>query len=331
MTSPAVPLPSLTVLDADVHGALAVFPLLRPEPGALEYLSLVEGLGGGVAVKELPEGASVNDLLVVNPLDVPVLCFEGEQVAGAQQDRTFDVSVLVAPGSELRVPVSCVERGRWDGSRHGEGFTAAGDAAYPDLRRRKATRMAEAALRGAPMRASQAEVWQEVAAKQRRLATPSATGALRDAFEGHRAALGAHVAAVSRREGQVGALVAIGGRFTVLDAVGRADVWAALHGALVQGYALDAVDAGAARAGTAPDRDAAREWLDATLRATWAPAPAVGMGRQLALRSAARVGTGLDCDGELVQLSAFPGEDGPAADGRRGGPARVLRPSRRGR
>src|SRR4051794_2005947 len=128
---------SFRVLDPDVVGSLAVFPLVAESPPALRYLPFATASARGAAVKELSSGASVNDLLVVNPLDIPVLLYEGEEVLGAQQNRTFDTSVLVAARSELRVPVSCVEHGRWDGERHGEAFTPAPQAAYPAMRKLK--------------------------------------------------------------------------------------------------------------------------------------------------------------------------------------------------
>src|SRR3954466_9328288 len=109
--APAAPAPRpppaepLRVGAPDVHGALAVFPLFGPPP-RLEYLSFAQGAVLGVSIKELETMASVNDLLVVNPLDKPVLLYEGEEVLGAQQNRTFDVSVLVAARSQLQVPVS---------------------------------------------------------------------------------------------------------------------------------------------------------------------------------------------------------------------------------
>lgn len=107
----------LRVGAPDVHGPLAVCPLFGPPP-ALEYVAFADGCARGLVVKELDGGASVNDLMVVNPTDVAVLLYEGEEVLGAQQNRTFDVSVLVPAGASVRVPVSCVEHGRWDGSRH---------------------------------------------------------------------------------------------------------------------------------------------------------------------------------------------------------------------
>src|SRR4051812_4146314 len=93
---------SLRAGAPDVRGPLAVFPLFGPPP-RFEY-------GHGTAViKELDGRASVNDLMVLNPGAVPVLLYAGEEVQGAQQNRTFDLSVLVPAGVGLRVPVSCVE------------------------------------------------------------------------------------------------------------------------------------------------------------------------------------------------------------------------------
>jgi hypothetical protein len=90
----------LRVGEPDVHGALAVFPLFGPPP-VTEYVAFADGVARGVVVKELDGGASVNDLVVLNPTDVNVLLYEGEEVLGAQQNRTFDVSVLVPAGISL--------------------------------------------------------------------------------------------------------------------------------------------------------------------------------------------------------------------------------------
>jgi hypothetical protein len=135
----------------DVRGPLAVFPVFGPAP------RLAYGHGTAV-VKELQDGASVNDLLVVNPGPLPVLLYEGEEVLGAQQNRTFDVSVLVPAGVSLHVPVSCVEGGRWDGGRHAEPFRQAPQAAYPTLRAMKQRVAAERVAAGEPPRASQRAV-----------------------------------------------------------------------------------------------------------------------------------------------------------------------------
>ena len=84
----------LTLGSPQLAGPLAVFPLFGPEP-RLTYRSFAQATALGALVKELDEGASVNDLTLANPTDLPLLVYEGEEVLGAQQNRTFDVSVLL--------------------------------------------------------------------------------------------------------------------------------------------------------------------------------------------------------------------------------------------
>ena len=108
-----------TIGEPQVVGPLAVFPVFGPDP-LLDYCTFAQATELGALARELDGGASVRSLVVENPTDLPLLVYEGEEVLGAQQNRTFDDSVLVAAGAKLDVPVSCVEAGRWDGTRHAE-------------------------------------------------------------------------------------------------------------------------------------------------------------------------------------------------------------------
>jgi hypothetical protein len=151
-------------------------------------------------------------------------------VLGAQQNRTFDVSVLVAPRSDLRVPASCVEAGRWDSARQAETFAPGPQAAYPALRRIKNRQAREAASVGLEARADQGAVWADVAARSAALDVDSETGAMHDVFEGRREGLLALTSRVGLHPDPVGAHVAIGGAFEVLDHVSLPQVFASLHG-----------------------------------------------------------------------------------------------------
>ena len=285
---------TLRVGAPDVRGPLAVFPVYGPAP-RLEY-------GRGTAVvKELAEGASVNDLLVVNPGPLGVLLYEGEEVLGAQQNRTFDVSVLVPAGAAVRVPVSCVEGGRWDGSRHDEPFRAAPQAAYPALRAMKQRAAAERVAAGEAPRALQHAVWEEVAAKSARMGTPSPTAAMHDIFAGSHDRLAD--LQVPLHEGQTGALVAIGGRFTVLDCVSRPDVFADLLPPLARGYALDALEGAKA---AAPSVEDASAFLGDVVTSRLSHHDGIGAGRDVRFSSRGVRGSGLVAgEEELVALTAF--------------------------
>jgi len=316
----------LRVGSPDVVGPLTVYPLFGPEP-RLDYLAFSAGAARGVRVHELSGGASVNDLSVVNPLELGVLLYDGEEVLGAQQNRTFDVSVLVPAGAKLDVPVSCVEHGRWDGSRHGEAFAPAPQAAYPELRRMKAARVREQAAAGLEARAAQSEVWEEVASKHDRVGTQSDTGAMHDLFEQRRGQLGELRAGIASHEGQVGMLAAVGGRFSVLDHASRPEVFTFLQEPLIQGYALDALEA------TAPDPPSVEE-ADALMKRIFEQrlfeSDGIGLGRAGRFAGDGVAGAALLCGDELIQLTAFPDESreggGSQAAARR---VRIRRPSRR--
>jgi hypothetical protein len=310
----------LRIGPADHYAPLAVFPLFGA-PCALEYRSFAQARAHGVTIRELAGGASVNDLEVLNPTDMPVLLYEGEEVLGAQQNRTFDVSVLVPAGAALKVPVSCVEHGRWDGSRHAERFRPAPQAAYPSLRRMK-NRVASARVSaGLDARAEQGGVWDEVARKSARLHAVSPTGAMHDIFEGRRDQLDEFTAAMPLHDGQTGALVTLGGTISVLDHVSRPEVFATLHAPLVHGYALDAIEATDA---PSPSLEDAQAFLGRVLTARLSHHDGIGLGSDVRLSERRISGAGLVAGEELVQLTVF-GEDGHAGAGQ----TRIRRPSRR--
>ncbi len=312
--------------DPDVHGPLTVFPVFGPAP-QLEYVSFAQAHGLGVTVKELDGGAQVNNLLVINPTNTPVLLFEGEEVLGAQQNRTFDTSVLVPARSQLQVPVSCVEAGRWDGGRATERFQPAPQAAYPELRRLKNQAVRQSVALGNEARADQGAVWAEVAARGHSMpAAPAPTGAMHDVFENSRGRLHEFCGAVRLHDGQIGALAAIGGKLTVLDHVSRPDVFAVLHGPLVQGYALDALGVGDE---TASMLDHADAFLEHLMTARLTEHDGIGLGRDVRFTAPGVGGAGLVAGDELVQLSAFAEDDDPRNLDPAHPATRIRRPSRR--
>lgn len=319
---------SLTVEEPDMVGPLAVFPIITDHAGSLEYVSFADGAARGVTVKELDGQADVNALVVCNPLDVAVLLYEGEEVLGAQQNRTLDVSTLVAPGKSLKLPVTCVEAGRWQHERHSEDFVVAPQAAHPELRRRKNEQVrAEMAAAREP-RADQQKVWEEVAATAARHGVASGTGAMHDVFERHRATLDEAAERVPMHCSQVGMLAAMAGRFVVLDYVSDVEAFASLQARLVQGYALDALDLGDCSP-AAPSLQDARDFVALMLRATPARVPARGLGENLSFAFGALAGTGLAHVGEAAAITAFATSGHGAGQGRQQAAAGVARSSER--
>src|ERR1039458_9169812 len=113
-------------------GPLSLYPIFGGEP-RLPYRSLSQAVKHGAVIREVDEHGSVNDVLICNASDQPVLLYEGELIYGARQNRTIDAPVLVPAGVELSAPVSCIEQGRWDAGQHAGHFVAAPHAADPGL------------------------------------------------------------------------------------------------------------------------------------------------------------------------------------------------------
>ena len=293
--------------EPQVAGPLAVFPVFGP-PALLNYRAFTQAVELGALAKELDSGAAVSRLLVTNPTDLPLLIYEGEEVLGAQQNRLFDSSVLVPAGERLELEVSCVEQGRWDHRRHREPMRPSPQAADPSLRRRKRQAIEHCG------HADQGEVWASVAGRLADHEVASASAAMSDLYEGRRCDLGQLSGVVHHVEGQIGAIACVAGAPVALDLVSRPEVFAALLGPLAQGYALDALGAREAVARTAP----AVDFLHSALAAVRLERPTPGSGTAFSARDSVLVGAGLEHEGELVQLSAFPAQS-----------IRIARPSRR--
>ena len=312
----------LSIGEPQVAGALAVFPIFGTDPRLL-YRAFAHASELGAFVKELDEDASVGDLLVENPTDQPLLVYEGEEVLGAQQNRTFDGSTLVPAGARVELPVSCVEEGRWDGRRFDERMVPSPQAADPSMRRAKRESANLSAARGQEARADQGLVWNAVGERLDANAVASDSAALNDVYEDLSDELDDLVAGVRHEHGQIGAVAQVGGRPVVLDLVSRQDVFASLLPRLARGYALDArrVAAGG------QDPDAAASFLSAALHAPRSPQPTPGLGHSFGIVAPELAGSGLKFEDELIQLSVFPfdreahqGEDVAS---------RIARPSRR--
>ena len=101
----------------------------------------------------------------------------------------------------------------------------------------------------------------------------------------------------------------------MLDHVSRPDAFAALHGPLVQGYALDALEAATDGAPpAAPSLDEARAFVAALAGTRVTQHDGIGLGRDARFTGAGVAGAGLVAGDELVQLTAFA--DGAGRVGR---------------
>jgi len=160
---------ALHVLPPITHGNLTIFPVVGgTDYDTSRFLTLDEGVREGTVVvteqgsqqglirRGQPvnrhSGAEVNELVLINNSDRPLLLLAGEIVTGGKQDRVIGADRLVPPKSEpIDLSVFCVEPGRWVG--HSMQFGS------------MKSQMAQPSVRVPAMAAkNQEEVWNQVAA-----------------------------------------------------------------------------------------------------------------------------------------------------------------------
>ena len=263
---------------------------LAAEAAALNLIEIAE-VGGG----------DVPNVAIHNKSELPVLLVDGEHLEGAKQNRIINVSALIAERSRTILPVSCVEQGRW-GYTGDAGFAPSKDHAYARLRRMQAEASVTAARAGRERRPGQGEVWAEVSSKHAEMGVRSSTGAMRDSYEGHRAALHAIEQAFAQPEpGQTGVLACIGGEPVVLDAFDSPDTLNKMWKRLISGYAMDALQAPAVK--VAPG--VAEEFIAQGRGGEFSIHDPVGIGTDVVVTSSAVVGNALAWQNGVVHLSLF--------------------------
>jgi len=285
-------LPEARVGDPIRHEALTVFPLFTEGDGAVDYLLADEAIAAGaVTVEEVGESGSVPDLLVENKGDCRVLFIEGEELRGAKQNRVLNTSVLVAARSRTKIPVSCVEQGRW--RYRSRQFGYGGSHSSSKLRHILKRSVTRSTREGEGHGSDQGEVWREVGRQMASLGSWSETMAMSDAYDSHRPRLVEFQERLGYVEGATGLAVAVGKAVVAVDLFDKPATCRKAWGRLLTGVVMDALEAkpedGAAGA-------AAVEALLKRLRAApWRQAPAVGEGEEYR-----RAWQGRSTDGRLV-------------------------------
>lgn len=304
-----------------VRENLTLFPLTASQPGeAAGYLLLDEALAAGVLeVGEVSEAGSVNTILVKNTGDQPVLILDGEELVGAKQNRMVNATTLVPPRTEIKMGVSCVERGRW--SYTAERFEQSAVFGYSTLRSQKAAQVSESLRFDLGFQADQGALWAEIDRKHARMGSRSDTDALHDAYRDRQADLQRYLAGLEPQPGQTGVACFINGRFACLDLFDAPETLAKVWTKLITSYAMDALEN--RKEEKEDDVPNLETVLNAARAGQWRSYPSAGRGTDVRVRAAGVVGAGLVDDGRLVHLSLF----GPPADEGAGEQMRISRPS----
>ncbi len=244
---------------------IVIFPITNGEECSVNYITLAEALKGRfLAVTEVSQGGSVPELKVTNSAEIPVLLLDGEELAGAKQNRVLNTTVLVPEKQAIVIPVSCTEQGRWAYAT--PTFYDSGTVMARSIRARKSQSVSESLASSASFRSDQSEVWDGISELQEAAGASSPTTAMRDVFESRRESLDEAIEAFPLEPDQIGILVVINGSTAGFDLVSTPSAYAHLHGKLIKSYVMDTL-VGKKKPGT-DTKAAARSAQDFIRRAT---------------------------------------------------------------
>lgn len=282
---------------------MSAVPLFASNGNGLFYLTLREALdGGALVISEVSSGGSVPELKVVNKGDVGVLLLDGEELMGAKQNRVLNTTILVRAHSEMLVPVSCTEAGRWEYSS--ARFSESGHIMANKLRNVKHRSVSRNLESSRSYRSDQGEVWENIEklADEARVSSP--TRAMRDVHESMDKQIDEYLAHFPWQAGQRGTLVSINGRVAGLDLLSMDAAYGKLHPKLVKSYVIDAALAMSKdENGTVLDR--AKAFLADALACGEKSYKSAGEGQDLRFEGKGVVGSALVCEGTVLHAAFF--------------------------
>jgi hypothetical protein len=280
------------------HKRLRVIPLRLRNTSDLEYETLDESSAALVTVEECSLSGSVPELRVRNRAKKRVFIPDGSTLIGAKQNRVVNLSVMLAPESVTVIPVSCVERGRWQFlSPH----FAHGASADSPLRAKMCAGTTKSLERTGKVHVDQEAVWDHVETMLGRAGAYSPTHAYHALYENWHQELADYEARLCVPDEACGVAVAIDGQLEAVDLFDKPSTLHKLWPRLVRSYTVAALCPEAPRS-TKTD---VKDFMECVFSSSGASYVPVGVGTTVRLANTDAVGAALVCDDQLVHLSAF--------------------------
>ncbi|HXG31088.1 MAG TPA: DUF6569 family protein [Thermodesulfobacteriota bacterium] len=279
-----------------VHENLTIIPIVSSNGRGPLFLTLAKAIEDKlVEVREKEIVATVSEVVLINKSKEHVLIIDGDHLIGAKQNRVVNKTIIVPPRSQIVIPVSCTEQGRWHFVS--ENFIR-GQYSAPSAIRRILKEKKEA----------QVEVWREVWERLDTLGVHSDTSSLAEAFCKIDPKVEESKKAFSPLPSQVGFMVFQYGGFKGLDILGNPSLFSQLYDGLIGGYVIDAVcskDGKERKKAKALTRDGIIKHI---LEAEARPAEAIGVEERTSIMSDRVIGEYVGFQGKPVHLSVFPKE-----------------------
>lgn len=294
-------LPSITIGEPQTHANMAVYPLhISKEAAERRYHTLDEAAANDTfVIREVSDGGTVPTLTVENKGTLPLLMVVGEELIGAKQNRVLNTTLLVPAESELQIPVSCVEQGRW--AYTSRAFSVSPTPSHSRLRSQQVKSVTTNLRNDRAFMADQGAVWGEVSRKIRSHRSISTTRALHDVYDQTQTDVEEYLNAFSVPEAE-GIMIAINGELVGADLFDHPQTLQQLHPKLIRSYALDAVEQ---RDESSPKTADTSVFIQAVQDAKRETYDSVGLGKDVRLSSEVVTGSSLLWENHAVHTTWF--------------------------
>lgn len=173
---------------------LTVVPILSDTNTPFDVLDLKEGLKMGLVKIEECDNSNIEQVKLKNNSISPLILLDGEEIAGSLQNRIISQTMIIAPKSEIKIPVNCSEKGR---NTYKSEFHYSNYMANSNTRRKKVYNKNK--LR-------QNVVWSSIDDLEKDKNTCSKTNALRDSYEKNKYDIDSYLKHFKMENNQIGVI-----------------------------------------------------------------------------------------------------------------------------
>ena len=251
-------------------------------------------------ILEISERSSVPELKLLDLSVFNLLLLDGEELQYAKHNRVLNTTILVHGKSEVTIPVSCTEQGRW-GNVSVE-FADTENIMISKTRVSEMDRVHESLKYEGGHCSGQDKVSEDISELQMKHNSCSATSEMRNVYEDRKADLDEYLDAFPHIEGQCGMIMGLGDSIAGFEYLSCQEGFSEVYPQLVESYAMDALVQNNSGSNLELPLENAHKFLNQILTSNTESFPSTSAGTDICLESEHLVGSALVVEEELGSL-----------------------------
>ncbi len=299
-------LSSLKFGEVQTTENLSIVPIFQVNGKTLPFISLDNGVKKGyVEIQEVSSTGSVPDLNLINHSDYYVFILHGDELLGAKQNRTVNTSMLINKKSNVVIPVTCVERGRWN--YVSKKFQTSDFIIPAELKKRTMFAANDSLKRNMGFRADQGEIWEKIEEISLKAKVMSKTSSLYDVQKNYDKICEDLLSNFKLLPEQKGIVAFINGKIQGVEFISRKSVFRKYHKKILKSFAFSAILSDEKKTDISPDfcLSQIKETLDAIKTKEWKGFKSVGLGFDYRYDTEKSAGSILLADQNVISFNYY--------------------------